>query len=142
MCTLLTSRATASHTPPINPTGLPTTWGSLSSLCWTPGLGGPICGLNHSPSKEALLPYHLPFPLGPLLKALVPTWLFPSPSSPVRCGSFFCPYLQKTVSAIFQWFSVRIFTHIDVFLYVCGGSEFHNLPLHHLDPNLKVCSFG
>ena len=38
----------ASHSPPAGPTGPPTSQGSSSSLCWTPGLGCPTCGLKNS----------------------------------------------------------------------------------------------
>lgn len=52
VCTLFMSGVQVSHSPPASPTGLQTSQGDLSSQCPSPGLGHPICGLNHSLFRE------------------------------------------------------------------------------------------
>ena len=48
------------------PTDSPTSQGGSSFLCQIPGLGHPICGLNHSLLRKDFLPCNLPFPLSPI----------------------------------------------------------------------------
>ena len=68
--TLLLSWAQASHSPPVSPASPP---GGSSSFCRTPGLGHPICGLNHSLPRESLHPWNLPSPLSAVPRAQVPS---------------------------------------------------------------------
>lgn len=65
----LTSRGQTFHSPPISSTGPPISQKGLYSLCRTPGLGHPICDLNHSVPKEDLCLHNVPFRLSPLLGA-------------------------------------------------------------------------
>lgn len=59
---LFMSRNWASHNPPVNLTDSSISQVGLASLCQTPELGCPKCGLNNSLSRGGLHFYHLPFP--------------------------------------------------------------------------------
>ena len=120
-----------SNSPPVSLTGPPTSQGGSSSLCCTPGLRHPICGLNHSPCREGLCPCNLPFPLSPLPGSQVPTWLLVFPSYPFLCESFLQPWLYRSLSDSFQLvFSENFSTCRCIFEVFIGGVEFHVLLLH------------
>ena len=59
---LFMSRNWASHNPPVNLTDSSISQVGLASLCQTPELGCPKCGLNNSLSRGGLHFYNLPFP--------------------------------------------------------------------------------
>ena len=100
-------RIQASHSPPVGPTSQ----GGSSSLCQTPGLGCPICGLNRSFPREGLHLYYLLFPLSPLPGAQVLTQSLFFSSYLITYVSFLRPWLCKSPSASFQFvFSENCFT--------------------------------
>ena len=118
-------RVWASHSPLVGPTSPPTGEGGLSSICWTLGLGCPICGSNCSIPMEGLCPCNFAFPLSSLPGAQVPTWslLFP----------FLQPWLYRSLSASLHLvFSENFPTCRCIFDAFMGEVEFHVL-LHHVD---------
>ena len=119
----------ASHSPPVSPTSPPTSQGDLSSWCWTPGLGLPICGSNCSLPREVLHPWNLPPFLSPLPGAQVPTWSLFFPSCLIPRGSFLQPWLYKGLSASLQVvFSENYSTCRCIFDVFVRGGEFHCSP--------------
>ena len=141
MCLFL-SRVQTSQSPPVSPTGPPSSQGGSSSLCCIPGQGCPVCDLNHSLPREGVHLCNLPFPLsestlwgtGP---NLIASLLFLIP-----CGSFFQPWLYRNLSASFQLVcSENYSTCRCIFDLFMGGGEFHVLLLHHLHLLSILCVY-
>ena len=83
VCELLTSEIWASDHPPVSPSSPPTSQGGLS-----PSIGPQDCGLSCSPSKVGVCQCNVLFPLGPLSRAQILTWLLFFPSYLIMCVSF------------------------------------------------------
>ena len=131
-CVLLMSGVRDSHSPPVSPTDPPSGQGDQPSLCWTPGLGCPICGWNRPFPREDLHLCNFPFPLCPLTGAQVLTWLLLFRS--------YCLCVDPSYNLGVQSFSANfqlVFSGIcsicrcifDMFLW---GGEFHLFLFCHL----------
>ena len=123
------------------PTGAPTSQADLSSWCWAPGLGSPVCGSNCSLLREDH-PCNLPPLLSPLPGAQVPSRSLLFPSYPIPCGSFLQLLLFRILSARLQLiFSENCSTCRCIFDVFVVGGEFHVLLLYHLCfKKLKILS--
>lgn len=119
---LLMGRVQASQSPPVSLTSPPTSQMGLSSLPWghqTPGLGHPLCDLNHSLLGVGFHHGNLPFLWGP--------WQGTNPD----LSSFGCAVVFLLIAS---QLSVRIIPHVNVSLMCTEGeSKFCVLLLHHLD---------
>ena len=115
----------ASHRSPFSPMSPPTSQGDLSSKCWTPELGHPMCGLHCSLPREDLPDLVIPLLFWVLSQGhrswLDHVCLFLSYS--ILCVSFLQPWLYKSLSASLQLvFSENCFTCRCIFDVFMGGS--------------------
>ena len=102
--------------------------GGFSSLCWTPGLGHPICDSNYSLSWADLLWCVFPFPLSSRPGAQISTSSLQFPSFPVLCGSLSQPWWYRSLSANFQLlFSENCSIGRCIFDVSMERGEFHKL---------------